>query len=239
MNMIVSAAVAGAVVASEPAALQIAGQREEAAKPKPNDDAKLLDIAEQYLAAWAELGRRCSKKSQLEEKQFAVKKSEKIKVRAEDSELGLPIFFDRSRSVGEFYSPLDIDCMRKPKWSVGERRDEKDDGFTVTILYVEPPAQVRERADEIVAAYDTWKNACKPPRGMLTAEREEEKASRRVSMLEAQITRTAATTLEGLVAKARCVAHLSATMGGREESAHMAASLADDLLAMNMGVVNS
>src|SRR3979490_866032 len=116
--------------------------------------------------------------------------------------------------------------MRKPKWSVGERRDEKDGGFTVTILYVEPAAQAKERADEIVAAYDVWKNACKAPRGMLTAEREEGKTSRRVSVLEAQIIRTAATTLEGLVAKARCVAHLSATMGGREESAHMAASLA-------------
>jgi hypothetical protein len=120
------------------------------------------------------------------------------------------------------------------KWSVGERRDEKDDGFTVTIIYVEPTAQARERADEIVAAYEAWKNACKPPRGMLTAEREQEKASRRVCMLEAQITHTKATTLEGLVAKARCVAHLSAIMGGREESAQLAASLADDLLAMNV-----
>ncbi len=124
--------------------------------------------------------------------------------------------------------------MREPKWCVGERRDENDDGFTVRILYVEPIAQARERADEIVAACDAWKNACKPPRGMLTAEREEEKASRRVSMLEAQIIRTKATTFDGLVAKARCVAHLSAAMGGREESAQFAASIADDLLAMNM-----
>jgi hypothetical protein len=236
MQMIVTTAIAGAVVASKPAAaIPIADQRDEASKPKqPKDDEKLLNLAEQYLAAWAELDRRCSIKSRMEEKQFAIKKPEKMKVRAEDSELGIPIFFGKPVSDGDFYTPLDIDRMRKPKWSVGERRDEKDDGFTVTILYVEPAAQARERADEIVAAYDAWKNACKRPRGMLTAEREEEKASRRVCMLEAQITRTKATTLEGLVAKARCIAHLSAAMGGREESAQFAASIADDLLAMNM-----
>jgi hypothetical protein len=170
MQMIVTTAIAGAVVASKPAAaIPIADQREEASK-QPKDDEKLLNLAEQYLAAWAELDRRCSIKSRMEEKQFAIKKPEKMKVRAEDSELGIPIFFGKPVSDGDFYTPLDIDRMRKPKWSVGERRDEKDDGFTVTILYVEPAAQARERADEIVAAYDAWKNACKRPRGMLTAE---------------------------------------------------------------------
>ena len=140
MNMIVSTAIAGAVVASKPAAaLPIATQCEEAAKPKPNDDEKLLNLAEQYLAAWAEFDRRCSIKSRMEEKQFAVKKSEKMKARAEDSELGIPIFFGEPVSDGE--------SSRPPK--------------------------PRERADEIVAAYDAWKNARKPPRGMLTAEREE------------------------------------------------------------------
>jgi hypothetical protein len=47
-------------------------------------------------------------------------------------------------------------------------------------------------------------------------------------------TKKSLTTIEELVAKARCVAHLSAIMGGHEESAQFAASLADDLLAMNM-----
>src|SRR6266851_6992803 len=97
----------------------------------------------------------------------AVKKPEKMKVRAEDDEIGIPNFFGAHKSDEEFYTPLDIDRMRKPKWGVGERRDERDGGFTVTILYVEPAAQARERADEIVAAYDAWNSACKRPRGML------------------------------------------------------------------------
>jgi hypothetical protein len=39
--------------------------------------------------------------------------------------------------------------------------------------------------------------------------------------------------------EARCVIHLSAMMGGHEEGARFESSLADDLLAMNMGIVNS
>ena len=74
----------------------------------------------------------------------------------------------------------------------------------------------------------------KPPRGLQTARRERDKANDRARKLEDQIIATPATTMQGVIAKARCVA-LNLTDGESasvDPDAEFAASMARDLLAM-------
>jgi hypothetical protein len=61
-------------------------------------------------------------------------------------------------------------------------------------------------SDEIIAAHDEWrkKRDRKKPRGLVAAERKRNKVADRLIELEEQIAETPATSIGGMIAKARC-----------------------------------
>ena len=93
------------------------------------------------------------------------------------------------------------------------------------------------RAFDVVARMEDKMYAIKPPkppRGLQTAKHERDKANTRARKLEDQIIATPATTMHGVIAKARCVA-LNLTDGqsaSMDPDADFAASMTRDLLAM-------
>jgi hypothetical protein len=111
----------------------------------------------------------------------------------------------------------------------GESSDENEK-FVISIQYVTPSAEARARADEIIAAFDEWRAAKDTrPRGYKTAKRRYEKAERIESRLERNIHSISATTVEGMIAKARC-AELYYFEGGIHGD--FSESIAHDLLAL-------
>lgn len=78
-------------------------------------------------------------------------------------------------------------------------------GSIVADRYFDPSPEARARADEIIAAFDQWEKMRdrKKPRGMVAAERKREKASKLVIKLEKQIAKMPATSIAGMIAKAR------------------------------------
>jgi hypothetical protein len=74
----------------------------------------------------------------------------------------------------------------------------------------------------------------KPPRGLQTAKRERDKANARARKLEEQIIATPATTMHGVIAKARCVNLTDGQSASVDPDAEFAASMTRDLLAMKV-----
>jgi hypothetical protein len=156
-------------------------------------------------------GRLIDKVEPFEEKMFAARKvAEKarpdvLQVTSADRSLGLPLPKPDGDGKFRFYDVATVDDLRKEKWSVAERSDKG----SITIVPHEnivPSPKARARADEIVQAFDTWfAKYSKRPRGLRAAERRRDAACSKQSSLERRIEAMRATSLAGLVAKARCL----------------------------------
>jgi len=140
--------------------------------------------------------------------------------RSEDLELELPA--PASAGDGFYRDGSDIDRLRGETW---KRREPAEDGERHSFV-VRPSAAARARADEIIAAFDTWqKQRDRRPRGYRAAERAMDAAGRRLCDLERQICNTRVRSLAGLIAKAQL---------GREvgDEDRFGAALIADLLAL-------
>jgi hypothetical protein len=140
--------------------------------------------------------------------------------RSEDLELGL----SAPEAVGgDFYRDgSDVDRLRGQTW---KRWESSEDGERHSFV-VSPSAAARARADEIIAAFDTWqKRRDRRPHGYRAAERAMDAAGRRLCDLERQIRSTRVRSLAGLVAKAQ----LSREVGDEDR---FGAALIADLLAL-------
>ena len=184
-------------------------------------DAELLGLVEQFIAAETEY---CRLNLIWDEMPVSRAKPPAIlKIREGDSDLGIPQ--PGSPSEPEFYCENDVERMRQPKWrdKAGSSFVEDEDVVAVTIRNFTPSPAARARADEIVAAYD--KSANRKSRAYRAAERAKDKACEISDNLRNQITEIQATSIQGLIAKVRCVEF------GED---HFTKSIIDDLRALNL-----
>ena len=189
-------------------------------------DAELLRLADEYIAAEQKY---CDLETKADEmKGRLVSKRpcpEALRWRETDGELGLYC------RLGEWWDEhLDVDPMRLKEWAT----HSQGRFWSPSTRSFVPSDAARDRAHEIIAAFDEWDKDRKPPRGYKKAVREAEKAAREYQHLERRIAQTRATTVEGMLAKIRC-AHAYAKSdeidgiegGGAEEA--MALSIFDDV----------
>jgi hypothetical protein len=115
--------------------------------------------------------------------------------------------------------------MRKTKWRDRAKSSfvENDDTLIVTVRNFTPSPEARSRADAIMAAYD--KSANRKSRAYRAAERAKDKAYEISDDLRDQIKKIQATSVKGLIAKARC-----AEIYGPGED-RFTQAIIDDLLA--------
>jgi hypothetical protein len=220
MNKIVAIATAAAIPVASPS---IASEPDHtlppAANPTGTADAELLRLADEYIAAeqkWCDLD---TKADQIKHNLISKRPCPEVLRRCEtDGELGLGC-------RGEWWDQYrDVDPLRLKEWAT--------------------PDAARDRAHEIITAFDEWDKNRKPPRGYKKVAREAERAAREYQHLERRIAETRATTVEGMLAKVRC-AHAyaksdeihSIDSGGAEEV--MALSIFDDIKLAAASTVSS
>jgi hypothetical protein len=168
----------------------------------PAGDLKLVELAEQFIAAVAERRRLADIRDEVLRAHRMSGFPEALRVRPGDAKFGRTTW----EATDEFWHrPCDIGKWRNINEVEHEMKGTAD-GFVVTVRRKEPAAELRERAEEIVTAYDKWdaEQKKKPPAAYKAAKRAYEKADRIEITLEEQIHTIQATTIEGMIAKARC-----------------------------------
>jgi hypothetical protein len=211
----------------------------------PNPDAHLLDLLQQYEDASKEVSLRCKEFSLLDDKEIAARKAaedarpEVLRIRDEDR-MFLPEPYSNAWKVGKFYDAVDVEQLRKEKWSRVKNVtiEPTDLGAVVDFvkrhefLYEEytPALEARARADEIIQAHDHWYVSYKKPRGLRAADRRLNAAHNKQDKIRRKIATTKASTIAGLKAKAYCVKEFLDE--GAEDHLGIAASIMRDLSAM-------
>ena len=179
-----------------------------------NPDAELFELVEQYIAAHAEHGRRIDEVAPFEERMWAhhsaaeKARPDVLRTTPADRALGLPQpFLDRDENEKErFYDSRTVDNLRKEKWTVVKEANQQGQITIVLNPNVIPSPEARARADEIVQTFDAWfEKYNKRPRGLRAAERRCAAACSKSLALNRRIAAIRAQTLEGLIAKVRCV----------------------------------
>lgn len=190
----------------------------------PAPDGELLELAEQFHVAESECGRLNSISDEMDGHR-KISPPETLKVRDGDCNFGLPELNSDARYPG-FYGANEVNKMRPQKWlSVTKAMHDDGESFTLTAQYSEPSPEARARADEIVASYDKWeKKVTRRPNGFRAAMRATDKAFERTHEIEEWIVGTPATTIAGMIAKARCEKRVSC--------GQFADSIVADLLAI-------
>lgn len=142
--------------------------------PEVHPDADLLALAEEYVVAeqrWCDLN---SAVDRISFKDHRARMPEILEWRDEDLKLGLPQlqYVDDARNAWD--CPANVNRLREERWPVGTRTGNPDD-MTFRFRLLTPSPEARARADEIIAAFDTW-NAKRYPRGYKKLERERDRA---------------------------------------------------------------
>jgi hypothetical protein len=249
-----------AVVAAPVAATALSGVPVKLAEAS-GDDAVLLRLVDDYIAAQAEVDRLSDLASRDSEKHSAANPMpHALLVRPEDEALGITTSDRRHRAADKImdavagsdprtYSReldhtyddrMTIDALRKPKWPVVEKIDLPADvepwlvGGSAVVRYVEPSSAARARGDEIVRAYDEWQSRLyQTPSTDADMDREFEAACDRTSRLRNKIARRPAHSMAGIMAKVKAVASLNGSIDlDRELDDSMAASITRDLIAL-------
>jgi hypothetical protein len=162
------------------------------------DDAALFELIEQYLIANAKYVRLGEIASQMVNDHWkGHPKPEALRIRAADLVQGLP---QPASPKATFYNlSYDVDALRKPNWDA-------------TTGFVALTSEARARADEIVQAFEEWWSGAiaskkyRSIRGLHAAECRMDMAGRLARHLQDKVIRTPARTLDGRIAKARCLA---------------------------------
>jgi hypothetical protein len=193
----------GAAIAL-PAAAAVAQPSATAVSAAPADP-ELLRLVDEYHVAWSDFERASEVFSHFEEMRFERRHDipEALRERHEDAGLGLPPVPD-----GVYRDAESVNRMRAATWTRCSKEPTASEGESVIrVCTAHPSPAARQRADEIIGAFDIWQKKCqRRPRGMRAAERAQGAALTRLSELERQIERTPATSLAGCIAKARVVA---------------------------------
>jgi hypothetical protein len=229
-------------IAAAAAAVTVAGARPlDAALAMPAvADNELIALVEQYIAAEAEHARLCEFANELEDAFLGKGKPAALRVQPEDAELGIRAFIGR---LGDDHNSFNIDVLRNVEWPHPYSTVEigVDGSLIVSHLspferFFEPCAEARARADELIAASEQWQKTRdrKKPRRLVTAHRKRDQACGRMNELEERITETPATSIAGMIAKARCAKAYDANCypDCDDPLSMFSASIVRDLLAM-------
>jgi hypothetical protein len=183
-------------------------------------DAELVELAERFKRAEAECGHLSRIADELDGRRV-IDPPEALRLRDGDPELGLP-----SLAPDCFYGSREIEYMRLEWWFITARTDHEDGkSFTIAANYLVPSTSAQARADEVIAAHEKWiKRIRRKPNGYRAAAGASDNAFQLAQEIESQILEVPATTIEGLVAKAKCQ---KLTVGDV-----FARSTVDDLLAV-------
>jgi hypothetical protein len=194
--------------------------------PPASADLELVELAERLIVAVAESRRLHRIAEEMEDAYRMSGFPEALRVRPGDAEFGRTTW----ESTDEFWHrPCDIDKWRHIHTSEHKIEDNTD-GFVVTVRMIKPTDELRQRAEEIVAAYDKWDAEHQNPPGYKAAKRAYEKAADIETALEQQIDAIQATTIEGMIAKARCAEAYHFENG----TVDFSVSIAKDLLALQV-----
>jgi hypothetical protein len=191
-------------------------------------DAELLKLADEYIAAEQKCCDLEFKADEMKGPRVSSRPCpEVLRWRETDGELGLGC-------RGEWWDQyFDVGSLRVKEWETYSQIKNGDE-ITFSTRGSVPSDAARDRAHEIIAAFDEWDKDRKPPRGYKKAVREAESARREYRRIEVRIAKTRAATVQGMLAKVRC-AHAyaksdelnSIDSGGAEEV--MALSIFDDI----------
>lgn len=196
MNVFVGAALTGAAIPARAQALPSPNVREVPVGPHP--DGVLSELADAYIAA----ERRYSAAAiALDHMCMHVNPPEVLRVQPRDFEMGKAI--EQFDAADEHWRrPCDVDQWRFVDCWHSEKVETKD-LLSITSRRIPASAELTARAAEIVAAFDAWHG--KRPRGVVKAEREMKKIAAECNKARATLCETPATTLEGVMAKVRCL----------------------------------
>jgi hypothetical protein len=170
---------------------------------RPLPDAELLSLAAKYVATETEHSRLYKLANELEDAFLDEGMPEALRIRPGDAELGIHAFFGR---LGEHHNYFNIDVLRWPTWPHPDSKVEIERGRIVAERLFEPSAEARARADEIIAANDQRQKTKgkKKPRRLVAIDRKRAQLVKLLNELDERISEMPATTMEGMVAKARC-----------------------------------
>lgn len=193
-------------------------------------DQTLLHLVDHYVAAQAEYERLRKIASELEEAFLNKGKPKVLRVQAGDAELGIRAFIGR---LGKDHNDFNIEVLRAPEWPAPDSKVELGMGRVIAERLVKPSAEARARADQLIAASDQWRTISKEkkPRRLLAAERERDECDDRIQALEERIAEMPAATIEGMIAKARCVVDEQYWPDSDDALSIFSASILRDLLA--------
>jgi hypothetical protein len=161
-------------------------------------DSELLRLADEYIAAEQKCCDLEDKADEMKGHLFSKRPCpEVLRWRESDGELG-------PGCRGEWWDQyFDVDSLRLKEWQT-PLQIKNDNEITFSTRTFVPSDAARDRAHEIIAAFDEWGKDRKPPRGYKKAVREAESARREYRLIEDRIAKTRATTIEGMLAKIRC-----------------------------------
>jgi hypothetical protein len=228
MNTVVALPIAAALPVAAPA---IDFPAPSFLPPPSPADTELLALVDEYIFAEAESERLRKIYNKLEEAFLDKGKPGALRVHPGDAELGIRAFIGR---LGENHNSFNIDVLRSPKWPHPDAKVELAMGRIIAERLFKPSSQARARADEIIAASDQWQKTRnqKKPRSLLSAKRKYDKAEDVVIELGNQIAEMPATSIEGMIAKARCAQAYGFDPDSDDELSTFGASIVRDLLAM-------
>jgi len=189
-------------------------------------DAELISLTDQLVSAVAESRRLYDIADAMKNAHRNSGFPEALRIRAEDAALGRTPWEPTDKF---WHRPCDIDKWRAVDDCEVDKEDSAD-GYVLRVRTVKAAEDLRERGEEIVAAFDKWDaEHQKEPRGYKAAKRAYEKASDIEAGLERRIRDIQATTIEGMIAKARCAEAYEFKNG----TVDFSVSIAFDLLALN------
>jgi hypothetical protein len=202
----------------------------------PSPDAALLQLVEKYFAAEAKWQHILCDQSRQEPKRPPI--PDVLQFRPEDETLGLwagPANHRPTNWLGYHVNQLlDLESLKCRAFETIQPPDGAyfySGGGGEVVRYIEPSKAARDRAVEIVAAYDKLQRSSeKELRKERAMERKSTAAMYAVNRLSSKIRRTKALTVAGLVAKARVASYEAEQYSGDE---HISASIVRDLLTLD------
>jgi hypothetical protein len=232
------AAINGLAIAVAAPAAEAVSSALAPAVASPSPDAALLQLVDEYFAAEAKWQHILSDQSRQEPERPPI--PDVLQFRPEDETLGLwagPADHRPTDWLGyQINRLLDLEGLKCRVFEAIQPPDGADfycGGGGEVIRHVEPSDAARERAAEIVTAYDKLpRSSEKELRKERAIERKSTAAMNVVNRLSGKIRRKKAFTVAGLVAKARVASYEAEQYSGDE---HISASIVRDLLAFDGG----
>lgn len=206
MNKLVLATVAAAVPTTAPALPTLP-----VAPANPHPDAGLFALIDQFVVAERKYREEQCLVDRMQDDQFpepVTKMPDVLRWRRNDAKLGLPQpHVCKAWPKPMWDKTINVDRLRGEKWTRVAHTPIKGHPikgmFQQEMSMVIPSKAARSRADEIILAFDEWKPVRALPQGFKKRKLELKRLQSASIELEDQVCGTRATTIDGMLAKAR------------------------------------